>query len=180
MKMKKIILILLIFITTSCSTWKANLSKIGDSDNAIENAILDFLNTSKYSEGFNTFHIIKISNNNTIGISIIGDDNKWLLEESKIGEKNNYFPSKFREIDGKLFYWNDSDIVVNSSIIDVMNKYGILEIQKKRLNEIPEGLGNSSKKAVHYYFCKINLLKYKKVNSTISIGYYKPPRIICQ
>lgn len=179
--MKKIyIFILVIILSNSCVSWKGNLLADGNNEVAINNAIIDFLNSSRFKDEFNAFHIIKIINENTISISILGDTNKWLLGKMEVGDKNEYFPTRFKEIDKKLFYWSDSTTALNNDMINIMLKYNVLDTIKYPNYMIPDGTGKSSKKGVHYYFCKTNFLKYKKVYSTISIGYYEPPNLNCE
>lgn len=179
MKSKVFLLGVLSFSLVNCSPWKDNLTANGGYETAIDNAITDYLNTSRLNKEFNTYHVIKISNQNTIGVSINGDTNKWQMGEMKVGDKNEYFPTKFKKVDDKLFYWSDSTVTINNDIIDVMKKYDILDTEKHPNYVIPDETGRYSEGAVHYYFCKTNYLKYKKVNSKVSIGYYKPPSLNC-
>lgn len=163
-----------------CASWKDKLKTSGNYEVAVENAIIDYLNTARHNKEFNTFHIINKLNDKVIGVSINGDANKWQMGEIKVGEKRKYFPSRFKEVEGKLFYWSDSTVSVTHNMIDIMKQYKILDTIKHSNNEIPDEVGPYSKGAVHYYFCKTNFLKYKKVKSTISIGYYEPPKLNCK
>ena len=171
---------ILILFFIGCSPWKKKFISEGDYETAINNAIIDFINTNNSIEEFNTFHIIMDSNQDIIGISIIGDTNKWLLGNKKIGDTVEYFPTKYKEIEDNLFYWNDSTKVLDKNMIDILNKYEILDNKQYPNYMIPDGGGYSSQSgAVHYYFCKSNYLKYKKIKSTVSIGYYDPPKLNC-
>ncbi len=159
---------------------KDDLKANGNYEVAINNSIIDYLNTYRLNNEFNIFHVIKISNENIIGVSINGGTNKWQLDDIKVGDKRKYFPSRFKEIDGKLFYWSDLTSVVRDGIIHIMKKYKILDAIKYPNYFILDETGHYSKGEVDYYFCKTNYLKYKKVKTTISIGYYKPPNLNCK
>ncbi|MFN3757507.1 MAG: hypothetical protein ACK4RM_11180 [Flavobacterium sp.] len=167
------------FFIVCCSTWKSQLVKYGDDEIAITNAINDYLNTSRINKDFNVYHIIKWSQDDVLGISINGDNVKWQLGNVNVGDKRKYFPSRFKEFNGKLFYWSDSTQVVSNEMIEIMKNYNILDTFKYPKGVIPDGIGESSEGGVHYYFCKSNLLKYKKVKSKIAIGYYEPPKLNC-
>lgn len=180
MKPRYFLLFILSFLFIGCSSWKGGLTAYGNYEVAINNAIIDYLNTSGLNKEFNTFHIIKSSNESIIGISINGDTNKWQLGDIKIGDNRKYFPSRFKEVDGKLFYWSDSTVAVSDHIIHIMKKYNVIDTTKYPNYIIPDESGRYSKGAVHYYFCSTNYLKYKKVKTTISIGYYKPPSLNCK
>jgi hypothetical protein len=88
-------------------------------------------------------------------------------------------PSRFIEIDAKLFYLYDEDYSLTEETLEVLRKYG-------RLRDDPDGTlyldnpTNDSKKGMHYYFCKQDLANYKKVKSAIGIGYYEPPKLKCK
>lgn len=181
MRTLNILVIAIIILANSCAPWKDNLKEKGSQEVAINNAIVDFLNTHNSVEEFNTFHIIKVHNESTLGISILGDTNKWRLGKLKVGDTNEYFPTKFKEIRGNLFYWNDANDVLNQDMIDIMRKYDILNTLEYPNYGIPaENSHSYSKGAIHYFFCKTNYLKYKKVKTTVSIGYYKPPNLNCE
>ena len=179
MKLKYIPFCVLCFLLVACVPWKDKLKASGNYEVAINNAILDYLNTSKLNEEFKSFHIITILNENVIAVSINGDESVWQIGDIKVGDKRKYFPSKFKEVKGKLFYWSDSTVAVNHNIMDVMKNYKVLDTTKYQNNFIPDVNSRYSKGAVHYYFCKTDYMKYKKINSKISIGYYKAPNLNC-
>ncbi|MEL6484470.1 MAG: hypothetical protein AAFP96_06450, partial [Bacteroidota bacterium] len=127
MNFKYLFLIGIVSLTQQCASWKKNLTSEGGEGGAIENAILDFSNSSRQFKEFNTFHILKVSSEKVIGLSILGDSNKWRLGAIRIGNTNKYFPSRFKEINGKLFYWSDSTTVITKDVLEVMKKYKVLD-----------------------------------------------------
>ena len=179
MKIRYPLFLTFLGLVISCAPWKSNLNKEGNYEVAVNNAIIDYLNTSQLNKEFNSYHVINVTNENSIGVSINGDTNKWQIGDVNVGDNRKYFPSRFEVVDGKLFYWSDSTVAVSQELIDVMKKYDILDTIKYPKNFIPDSNGLSSEGAVHYYFCKTNYLKYKKKESTIEIGYYDPPTLNC-
>ena len=43
----------------------------------------------------------------------------------------------------------------------------------------PERIRDDVHKAVDYYFCKCNLLKYNVIKTPSAMGWYKSPKIEC-
>jgi hypothetical protein len=43
----------------------------------------------------------------------------------------------------------------------------------------PTWIVDDSQKALDYYFCKGNLKKYRKVYTSIAMGWYDPPKLYC-
>jgi len=180
MNLKHILFCFIITLSCSCAPWKEGLKASGNYEVAVNNAIIDYLNTSKINREFNVFQIFTVFKKNLVGIGINGDTGKWQLGDIKVGDNNKYFPTRFKVVKGKLFYWSDSTVIVTKKVINVMKKYNILDtIKYPDYVIIPEQTGLYSKGEVDYYFCKTNYLKYKKVKSTISVGYYKLPNLNC-
>lgn len=179
MKIKGSLFLLALCLIISCAPWKADLNKSGGYEVAVNNAITDYVNTSRLNRGFDSYHLLIVTNENTIGVSINGDSGKWQIGDIEVGDKRKYFPSRFEVVDGELFYWSDSTVAVSRATIDIMKKFNILDTVKYSENIIPDENGLYSEGAVHYYFCKTNYLKYKKKKSTTAIGYYKPPKLNC-
>jgi hypothetical protein len=180
MKTLKLILILIVFLVGSCANWKGLLASKGNNDDAIQNAICDFLNSSPLSKDDTTFSIsLKEINKEVLGISIYGSTYLKRLVV-KDGNTINYssLPTRYIEKQGKLFYWYDSTRTVTPEVINIFKKYN--HIDTAILNVyIPTHI-NHSKKAEHYYFCRNNLLRYKKIRTKIAMGYYDPPKLNCK
>jgi len=179
MNLKHVLFYIIINLVFSCAPWKESLKASGNYEVAVNNAIIDYLNTSKINKGFNVFHIFTVFHKDIIGVGINGDTGKWQLGDIKVGDNNKYFPTRFKLVDKKLFYWSDSTVTITHKVINVMKKYNILDTIDYPDYIIPNQTGPYSEGAVDYYFCKTNYLKYKKSKSTISIGYYKFPNLNC-
>jgi hypothetical protein len=179
MRTLKPILIFIVFLLVSCATWKATLVSKGGNDDAIQNAICDFLYSSPLSKDDTVFSIfIKEHNEDVLGISIYGSVQKPLVV--KDGNTINYsgLPTRYIESKGKLFYWDDSTRTVTPEVINIFKKYN--HIDTAFLNVyIPIHI-NDAKKGEDYYFCRNNLLKYKKVRTRMAMGYYEPPKLRCK
>ena len=168
---------------------------------AIKIAISDFIKTSmfhrkdsvfsvSYKDAFYRMISERIDERNSkwvrgqlydevVTVSIIGDEYKFSLTTYIKPGIKGMLPSRFIEIEGKLFYWDDDDHPLTQETVDVLHKYG-------RLRDDPDGLlyldnpTNDSKKGMHYYFCKQDLANYKKVKIAIGIGYYDMPKLRCK
>lgn len=184
MKTQYYIVLILVFLIGSCAPWKDIMVTEGNQNDAIKNAIHDFLHTSKFSKKDSIFSIyFENVNDNVLGVSIGAEENKLLpSSDNKIGTNHPYFPTRYIEQEGKLFYWYDSTHVITNDLVSILSKYN--QIDSLNVNGfvgIPEtsSLIDESKKGVHYYFCKNDLLKYKKVVTNKALGYYEPPKLEC-
>ena len=97
-----------------------------------------------------------------------GDYQFYYSEETK-----NKLPTRYVIKDGKLFYWWDKKCAVTEEIIEVLWRYNMLQTY----SIIPNFSIDESQKGAHYYFCKNDLSKYKRVVTNIGFGYYKPPKL---
>jgi hypothetical protein len=179
MKTFKFILIFFVFFLVSCASWKGLLVSKGNDEVAIHNAICDFLNTSPLSKHDSAFSIsLKEYKEGILGISIYGATQKPLIVKNNNTFSYSGLPTMYIEKERKLFYWYDSTRTVTSEVISILKEYN--HIDTAILNVyIPTHI-NHSKKAEHYYFCRNNLLKYKKVRTRIAMGYYEPPKLDCK
>jgi hypothetical protein len=179
--MKHTILLLLLFFI-SCSSWKGNLVTEGSYNQAIENSIIDFLNTSSLSKKENVFTLkINDESSDIISVSIFGNKNKiYPSPDIQIGKVTNKIPTRYIEKNGKLFYWYESKAILTMDLVKKLSAYKIIDSTNvKEVIVLPEYSVDDSKKAVDYYFCKNNLLKYKKVTTSITMGYYDMPKLEC-
>jgi len=97
---------------------------------------------------------------------------------TKVGQKG-HLPSRYIIKDGKLFYWFDDNYPLTQDMLDLLWKYNLLQDDEGGLIISPDNPINDRQKGVDYYFCKNNLLKYKRVVTNIGLGYYKPPKLKC-
>lgn len=185
--MKSIYLNLIFFtlLLGGCTSWKDVMIAKGDHTDAVKNSIYDFLHSGDFSKHDSVFSI-RIINvcNNILGISIGANDNKLLPgPDDKIGSNNRGFPTKYFEHDGKLFYWHDSTSFITKDLINILSKYHRIDsLNVNGFIGIPETSAHidHSKKGAHYYFCRDNLIQYKKVYSKAAMGYYEPPKFKCK
>lgn len=169
----------LLFI--SCSTWKQSIVSKGTKNEAIKNAIIDFLHKGKFDKKDTVFSIyLKDIKDNIWGISISEEPNKIaVITENKIDYSYKAFPTNYMEQGGKLFYWKDSTQVISTELIDKL--YKMSRVDTAIIGQFfPRRERDDSKKAMHYYFCKNNLLIYKRVYTQIGMGWYEVPELNCK
>ncbi|WP_147381184.1 hypothetical protein [Parabacteroides sp. AM08-6] len=202
MKTKIIISLSTFFLLLGCSSIKISTTEIGTNlqevaiNNAVENFSTNcnlFKNDSVFSVNFEDSVFYKstlIQADKTkykdgrthqwergdlydgiVSVEIVGTRYKYYYSE----ETKDKLPTKYVIKNGKLFYWWDDNYPVTEEIITVLWKYNIL--QKDYI--ISEFLSDDSQKGAHYYFCKNDLSKYKRVVTNIGLGYYKPPKLKC-
>lgn len=99
-----------------------------------------------------------------------GDYQFYYSEETK-----NKLPTRYVIKDGKLFYWWNKNCAVTEEIIAVLWRYNMLQTY----SIMPDFSIDENQKGAHYYFCKNDLSKYKRVVTNIGLGYYKPPQLKC-
>ena len=149
----------------------------------IYNSIVDFTNTSKLSKNHIVFSLdLESSKSDAIGISIFGRSNKlYPTPNNTIGTNRGSFPTRFIEMDGKLFYWNDSSSFVNMELLSILSKYD--HIDSTNVNGIvtyPEGGKDERQKAAVYFFCKENPIEYKKMETNAAFEYIELPLMKCE
>jgi hypothetical protein len=184
MKPLNLILIFFVFLTGSCTSWKRIMVAQGNQNDAVQNAIKDFLHTDKYSKKDTVFSIrIADLNGEVLGVSIGRNDNRLLPgPDDKIGTNQRGFPTRYFEQEGKLFYWYDSTYSITRDLIHMLSKYH--RIDSLNVNGFIGIPGTSahiddSNKGTDYYFCKRNLLQYKKIHNKTAMGWYEPPELKC-
>ena len=153
----------------------------GNENNAIMNAIFDFIHTeNKLLQDDKTFFIYTKNVEDKIGVSIMGDPNTILLIIEEDGSYSyRAFPTMLYETNGKLFFWYDDTKSVTDTIINTLYQYNFVDTMIVNAY-IPESTINEVKKGANYYFCKNDLSNYKKIITNKSIEYYKPPKLKCK
>ena len=181
MKYNSLIFIAFLIIG-SCSTWKKSLHQNGKQNQAIENSIIDFLNSSSLSKNDSVFSIKINDKKNLIIVSILATYNKVLPNsKTKIGFSTTAIPTKYIERNRNLFYWNDSSAVLTNDMIAKLSKYRIIDsMNVNGFVGIPETTHvDDSKKGIDYFICKNNFLKYKKVTTNNAFDYSDIPNVNC-
>lgn len=152
-------------------------------DVVIHTALLDFSNNRRLYKKDSVFSIWiyqKDDNEDLLVVSIGRDYSKLLLtDSSKVGSKGK-LPSRFIEKDMKLFYWWDDDYSLTDEALAVFQKYNLLQDDEGGLIQVPDFEIDDAQKDAHYYFCKNDLTKYKRVITNIGIGYYEAPDLKCK
>jgi hypothetical protein len=77
--------------------------------------------------------------------------------------------------DGKIFYWHDDNVTLTKKTVDILSEFGLIDYSIENLNYS----NDDSQKAMHYYFCKDDLSRYKRVIANKALGYYAPPNLNC-
>lgn len=179
--MKSYCLLLLLFFISGCATWKKALISEGNKNEAVKNAIIDFLHCNKSINRDSVFSItIKNIGDTILGVSISGVSNK-ISVITKNEQEYSYqaFPTKYYEQNSKLFYWKDSTEKVPVELISKLSKMNKIDTAIIG-TYFPDRVIDESQKAMDYYFCKFNLSKYKKVYTSTAMGWYKPPKVNCK
>jgi len=153
----------------------------GNQNDAIGNAIIDFLHTERLSKEDSVFSVsIDTVSNEILGINILGYEDKLVIHtKNKIGTNHPYFPTNYFERDGKLFYWYDSTNSITDELLNTLSRYNKIDSTYVKGTYELNVVFDDSKKGVDYYFCKNDLTRFKKVRTTIAMGYYDPPKLNC-
>ena len=180
MKTNWIIVFLALGLLTSCSSWKKTLTSKGNHNDAVKNAITDFLYSRKYVNNDSVFSVRIVNvNDEILGVSILELINKiTIYTENGVDYSYKTFPTKYFEHDGKLFIWKDSTERVPPELISKLSRMN--RVDTVLIGKFFSGsLSDDSRKATHYYFCKSNLRAYKKLYTSIAMGWYDPPKVKC-
>jgi hypothetical protein len=151
----------------------------GNQDDAIKNAIYDFSYSYKKKTDSVFYVYTKDIDPGVLGINIFGTYDKVLVStEDSITFSYQGFPTGYFENKGMLFYWHDSTRTLTNDLISVFEKYNLIDTMIVNVY-IPESTIDHSKKGIDYYFCKKNLLTYRKVKTNLGLGSYDPPELNC-
>ncbi|MDR0232702.1 MAG: hypothetical protein LBI82_11375 [Dysgonamonadaceae bacterium] len=183
-KYKLLFLFAILLLCENCaaaSKWKETLVSKGDVNDAINNAITDFLHTSNLSKKDTIFSIvITDTNEGIIIIGIGGAVNKvYPRSENEIGTYDEIFPTQYVIRDNKLFYWNDAKQAITQDIISILEKYNHIDFHWSEEYVIPPLVIDDGKESVVYYFCKNDYKNYKKTGGNTIHRHYKPPKLNC-
>lgn len=172
--MRIIILFCFISLFFSCKTiYKDNLFQEEGREKAILNVISDFSKSERSRNG-NVFQIVDLENKGEFYRFLIDSEVRVELDTINIlGLKQSYYPSRYKEINNRLYIWSDSTVSVNQKIISIMDKYKaidstIFKIEKGLLPESdwPIVKNSENTKILSYYVCKKNVSIFSKKWST--------------
>lgn len=179
MKLKYTLGLLLLFI--GCSTWKTTLVRNGDKNDAIRNAIHDYIKSNRHIKKDSTYLVsIRNIDDMVFRVDIAKGLEKLLVAtEDGVNFSHRALPTSYIELDNKLFYWVDSTQKVTDDLIKMLVKYNRLDTMVIN-SYIPARLIDDSRDAVLYYFCKENLTRYRKVRTKNTKRNYNQPLIKCK
>jgi hypothetical protein len=180
MRILYLIVFMLCYLFENCKTVKDLQQSKGDRNDAVKNAIFDYIDSKVFNKNDSVFFIrVMDINSDILGIVISAQKNKIsVIKEKDSILSYRLFPTRYFEQSGKLFLWTDS---TQKTPVDLIDKL-------KSLNRIdtaiigkyyPKKIVDDAQKAMNYFFCKNNLKKYKKVYTSIAMGWYTPPEIKC-
>ncbi|MGM0589439.1 MAG: hypothetical protein ACQETE_13540 [Bacteroidota bacterium] len=178
-----IVTVLFVALIFGCSSWKEGLKNKGNSNDAIYNAIWDFVNTGYLHKKDTVFSVMLDDiSENIIGVSILRKENKYYPDyTNKVGSSKPNFPTRYLMVKGKLFIWYDPNKKVSQELIHALSEYDMIDsLNVNGFEGVPNIVFNDKRKGVHYYFCKNNILSYKKVRTSVGMGYYEPPELNCK
>lgn len=181
---KTIFLSMCFFLLGSCAVnkWQNTLIQKGNMNDAVNNAITDFVHTSKWSKKDSIFTVtITDINEENVNVTIaIADDDVYPNSKNKVGTYDHTFPTRYIVKNGKLFYWNDTTQFITQDIISILEKYNHIDYRWSELPEIIGGVHNDGAEGVVYYFCKNDLTNYKKSGVSNIRKHYKTPILKCK
>ena len=99
--------------------------------------------------------------------------------QTTVGSKGTPLPSRYIEKNGKLFYWQDNDYALTEEMLAILWKYNLLCDDTDGMIGIPTYTIDDRLKGAHYYLCKNDLSKYKRIVTWIASGYYELPKLKC-
>ena len=144
--------------------WQKDLVQKGHVTDAINNAITDFVHTSKLSKKDSIFTVSIAENNETCYQVTIAIADNVVLPSAKdsIGAYDPLFPTNYAVNRGNLFYWNDSTLVITQELLSILEKYDHIDYRFNELPFIVGGVHNDGTEGVIYSICKKDLTNYKK------------------
>jgi len=106
--------------------------------------------------------------------------NKFFLDTTvDISAQTRFIPSRWIEQNGKLFFWYDKHYTLTNNTIKILDKYQLLRRGGPNDLERYSFVIDDAAQGAQYYFCRSNLNVYKRVITSVGLGYYDPPNIRC-
>lgn len=168
LKIKYLLLIIILF--TNCRSYNDDLVKNGTCEDAIQNCIDDFINTTLFKKG-SFFVVDYISLNDDIYQIRIMDDheNKYLYYKNKTANENK-LPSRSYKISNKAFVWWNKNYPANDSIINLLKSHDMLVDNTDEQIIWLDKIIFEKRKSATYYVCKHNLSIFERKISNFSDG----------
>lgn len=187
MKLNVRIKSLVFFLVLSCNSYQKSMMKEGNINNAIENLVIDF--SQKEKNKINTVYKIRIDKktHDLYKFNIGSEDKVYMYARVSIGSKAIGFPSKFLEVNKRLYIWEDSTQVVSKEIIEKLHEYKVLDstLYKIDMGQLPQDktpvfTTDESKKNLNYFFCKKDISKFEKIKTNKFIRVPDYPKVSCE
>ena len=178
---------ILFILILSCDTYqKSQFIKSSGQDEAIFNIVMDFSTTQKNSEN-RVFTVRKDEESKDLYSFSISESFKVFVQsKDSIGASPKYFPTRFKEVNNRLFVWQDSTAKISKEVIQKFHQYSLIDSTIYKINagklpadSMPYITTNDLKKAVFYYVCKDNIEKFKKINTNKVLSISKYPVVNC-
>ncbi|MCP4459903.1 MAG: hypothetical protein GY816_18055 [Cytophagales bacterium] len=194
--LNRVLISTILLVWFGCATQKSQLHKSGGVNEVIENAILDFSTTRIFNKGsifsvnYNDNHeefalqqaidgiyewLPSKSNENISTVSITMSSAKFPYNSNDLGRSS--IPTAYKVVEDKLFYWWEGDGPISEEAIEIFKRYDLLVLNSP--SSILDSGVDDSQKGVHYYFCKNDLLSYKRVITSKGLGYYSLDPPLC-
>ncbi|MDO7886563.1 hypothetical protein [Hymenobacter cheonanensis] len=168
--------LILCVLLTECASWKSSLVSQGSRNEAIQNAIIDFTHSDKLYQKDNLFWVHTVSINDSIlAVGIFGTSHKFQIYKDKSKYDYKAIPTGYLQQKDKIFYWDDSTKQVDEKLVRLLASKNLTDtIPAGQFYHVP--IGDESKKAANYFFYKGNLKRYRRVHTSLALGYYKAPK----
>ena len=178
----RLFFLLTIFVCfENCATWKGVFTSSGNINDAVNNAVTDFLHTSKLSKRDTIFDVYIHEKEDIFIVSVGGADNKiFPSERYRDGIYDEVFPTRYIIRNEKLFYWTDTTQTVTQDIISVLEKYNHIDTLWWATGGLPPAVINDGYEAIVYFFCKNDLRNYKKKRADNIRRHYRTPQLKCK
>ena len=150
-------------------------------DSCIHVAINDFAKSGRLLDKVYEANVY-LEDSEVIGISIFGLDNRYIANpKDKVDSLAKAFPTEYLEIDNRLFCWQVKTKPISEEMISKLTQYNMIDSTYWNgfNGDIPEFVVDDKKMATDYYFCRNNIRKFKKIKTSIGIGYYRRPKLRC-
>ncbi len=185
-KFKYILFLILIFIVSCSIKEKLEIKKRGDINDAITNVIIDYSRIDLIKDESVYFVRNDKSSDKLFSFSISDRNKIYFHDRDSIGSRTKYFPTRFKEINKRLYIWEDSTVVISKDIMGKLEKYNVLDstfykIEKGLLPKDTEVYftSNELKKAMFYYVCKSNISKFVRIHRNKVYPVNKYPEVDC-
>ncbi|MGY4384650.1 hypothetical protein ACVWYN_001676 [Pedobacter sp. UYP24] len=202
-KLISVLLISLIFIIANSFENSTQAQSIDKKQTVIEKAIQNYVNKSRIfdkakvfrvsiedslfrlglnnapdSDGIYRYHAVKLFEGIFVGITV--QDNQFPMSKLGLAYNQGKLPSRYMEIQNKLFIWSDLNYPLTDKTLNILQKYNLVFDSKGGMFTVPEIFDTKSYKGVYYYFCRNDLTKFKRIISSNAYEFQDFPKLKCE